>query len=81
MRIAVKLFAAARQQVGRDTVDVELNSSATLADLRQALVVQCPILEKWGPHLLIALDHQYAADDAEINTTSEVACFPPVSGG
>jgi len=81
MRIPVKLFAAARQELARDTVLVDLPDRATVGDLRQALVAQYPHLAVWKDHLLFAIECEYAADEARIAPNAEVACFPPVSGG
>ena len=56
MRVAVKLFAAARQLAGRDEAIVELPSKATVADLRTALAQEHPSLAALLRHALFALD-------------------------
>ena len=81
MRVRVKLFAAARQQVGQDVVQVELPESATIADLREQLAGQFPALQSGASHLLFAVNHQYATDDVSLAADAEIAGFPPVSGG
>ena len=81
MIVQVKLFAAARQAVGNDSVDVALDDQATVAELRLQLVQQFPDLATWEPHLLFAVDHQFATDQQPLADAVEVACFPPVSGG
>jgi molybdopterin converting factor subunit 1 len=81
MRVCVRLFAAARQQAGQAVVQVELPESATVADLRGALAASCPALADVLPHLLFAVNHQYATDDVPLASDAEIAGFPPVSGG
>ncbi len=81
MRVRVRLFAAARQSVGRDSVDVALPEGATIAELRRQLGSRFPQLSGWLAHVTFALDAQYADDQATIPPEADVACIPPVSGG
>lgn len=81
MKVCVRLFAAARQQVGQDRVSVELPEAATVADLRRGLAEQYPALQDRAARLLFAVDRQYATDDASLAADAEIAGFPPVSGG
>jgi molybdopterin converting factor small subunit len=81
MRVAVQLYAAARQAAGDETVRIGLPEGATVADLRRGLLRHCPTLRAWERHLLFAVNHQFAADDQQVQETDEIACFPPVSGG
>lgn len=81
MKVRVKLFAVARQHIGRDTIEVELPESATIRQLRSALIEQHPPLADVIPHARFALSSEYAADSATISPDSEIALIPPVSGG
>lgn len=81
MRIAVRLYAAARQAAGDETLQIELGDGPTVADLRRGLMRQCPALRAWERHLLFAVNQRFAADDQLVQETDEIACFPPVSGG
>ncbi len=81
MILRIKLFAIARQRLGRDEVDVTLPDSATIADLRRALVEQFPALADVLPHIRIAVNSSYANDATVIPAGAEVALIPPVSGG
>ena len=81
MRVCVRLFAAARQQVGQEIVHVELPARATVADLRAQLAERYPVLQSGTTQLLFAVDRQYATDDTPLVANAEVAGFPPVSGG
>lgn len=81
MRIEVKLFAAASQFADLAVAVVDLQGSATIADLRRELILQHPQLAPLRSHLLFAIDQDYATEDAVINPTQEIAAIPPVSGG
>ena len=81
MKVRVKLFAIARQRVGRDSVEIEMPDAATVRQLRGALVEQFPPLAEVIPHVRIAVNSEYAGDAVAIPAASEVAIIPPVSGG
>jgi molybdopterin converting factor subunit 1 len=81
MKVCVKLFAVARQRAGCNSVEVELPASATIRQLRGALVEQFPPLADVVHHARFAVNSDYAADSAPIPSTAEVATIPPVSGG
>ena len=81
MHVNVKLFAAARQYCGCDDVTVELDEDATVRDLRASLAADYPALDAIIPASMIAINHDYAADDRKIDTNAELALIPPVSGG
>lgn len=80
MRVTVKMFAAARDAVGQ-SVAVELRDRATIADLRDKLIIDYPQLADLVRRAMFAVDASYASDDSVISSESEVACIPPVSGG
>ena len=81
MKLQVKLFARARDLVKSAVIEVELPDSANVADLRRALTNQYPELAPLVSRLLVAVGTNYANDATELNAISDVACFPPVSGG
>ena len=81
MKATVRFFAKARDLVGDDQVDVELQDAATVADLRAALALLCPGLSALMPRLYVAVNSDYARDERVLATGDEIACFPPVSGG
>jgi len=81
MKVTVKLFARARDLAGTPHVELDLVDGSRVVDLKLRLAVECPALAPLVPHLLTAIGTEYAADDALLSTNSEIACFPPVSGG
>ena len=81
MKIAVRLFAAARELAGCAEVQVELPQGATVAHLRQELSQQHPAVAELAARSLLAVNAEYAADDAQLAHGDDVALIPPVSGG
>jgi len=81
MKIKVKLFAAARQAVNQELLEIKLADGATITDLKNELVKQFPQFESMREHLLIAVDAEYAKEDQVLVSGQEIALIPPVSGG
>lgn len=81
MKVSLLLFAAAREVVGKETVELELPDAANVAAARSALLESYPALAARAKNLLWAVNSEYASDDRVLNATDVVACFPPVSGG
>jgi molybdopterin converting factor subunit 1 len=79
--LQVKLFAKAREVAGNSIAEIPWSDGQTVLQLKQVLAEIHPGLKPWISRLLIAVNNDYAADDAAIKTSDEVACFPPVSGG
>ena len=81
MKVDVKLFARARDLAGAETVSVDVPDSATVSDLRAALALTFPEMESLVPYLLVAVGNEYADNETTLDASTEIACFPPVSGG
>ena len=81
MNVNVKLYAAAREAVGQDTITVQLGDAPTIGELRSAVMKQYPKLRDVVSHSMFAIDTDYSSDDREIPVGATVVCIPPVSGG
>jgi molybdopterin converting factor small subunit len=81
MQLNVKLFARARDLAGSGIIAVDLPDPANVADLRHALSTQYPVLRPLISSLLVAVGTEYASNETELTAGTDVACFPPVSGG
>jgi len=81
MQLSVRLFARARDLVGKPEVMVELPAGATVADLRRRLSVDYPALKSLLENSALAVNDEFADDSSLLPPGSEVALLPPVSGG
>lgn len=81
MKTIIKLFAKARDLAGASQLELDLPDSATVADLRVALGEHCPALRPLMSSLLVAIGTDYAGPTAKIGGRTDLAVFPPVSGG
>src|SRR5215212_9534661 len=74
MVVSVRLFAGLRERAGRDRVEVELPDGAVVSDLLAAMEV--------APRsCVVAINREYADEQAVVRAGDEVALVPPVSGG
>jgi molybdopterin converting factor small subunit len=66
---------------GQEVVEVCVAPPATIAELRHEIATQYPGLSGLLPHVMFAVDAEYAGDEAAITAENEIALIPPVSGG
>lgn len=81
IKVRVLFFGAARDAVGQEQIEVELESPINADGARAKLLSDYPSLQRFGNSLLFAVNQQYAQSDREISEGDELAVFPPVSGG
>jgi len=81
VKVCVRLFAVARQAVGRGSVELDLPDGATIAHLRRRLGTQIPQLSGLVAQMMFAIDTRYADDATIVPPNADIACIPPVSGG
>ena len=81
MLVRVRLFAIARERVGRPEIEVELGDRSTVADLKAGLALLVPSLVSLLPTIRIAVNAEYADDATQIPPGADLAAIPPVSGG
>ena len=80
-QIKILLFASLRDYVGAKTIELELTTVTTIADLKELLVKTYPKLSPARNSMMAAINREYAADGQLIPLNAEIAFFPPVSGG
>jgi molybdopterin synthase sulfur carrier subunit len=84
MAITVRFFAALREQVGRDTVEVRTPASGDiaglLANIREQLGEQV-VSKLTLPSVRIALNREFVSSDCAVRDGDEVAFMPPITGG
>jgi MoaE-MoaD fusion protein len=82
MIIQVRLFAMLRERAGAGTLELELDSGATVADAIRALSEREPLgamLERMPVRM--AVNRDYASAETVLSAQDELALIPPVSGG
>ncbi len=84
MTVKVRFFAALREQVGRDVVEVSTPASGDIAGLL------ANIREQLGERVVaalnardvrVALNREFVGNDCAIHDGDEVAFMPPITGG
>lgn len=80
MEITILAFGIAKEIFGGSTLNVELESPATTAELKAQLETAYPRLRQLASYM-VAVNSEYAEDGQAITARDEVAIIPPVSGG
>jgi len=81
MKIKILFFATLRDYVGAKTIELEIPAGTTVLGLKESLVRSFPRMIPSQNFILTAINGEYAADQQVIPQGSEIALFPPVSGG
>jgi molybdopterin synthase catalytic subunit len=81
LTVRVMFFGGARDVVGTGSLEITLNSPATLTNATAILFEKFPALKRFGRSLLFAVNQEYATEDTVLRANDELAVFPPVSGG
>lgn len=81
MEIKVKFFAAPREALGKNELEVTLPEGAAVTDLIEHLKAEYPILRAYTRFLSVAVNKAYVGWGTELHDGDEVACLPPVGGG
>lgn len=81
MMVRLMLFAAAKELVGTDRMEMTLDDAATVGDLKQMLVEQFPSLMTLVEKSTFSVDQEYVQDSKLLYHDAEVGLIPPVSGG
>ena len=80
-QVRILLFATLRDRAGTRSLEMQIPVPTNVEDFKRLLGERFPDLYGLMGHMLIAVNHEYALDDAVIPLGAEVALFPPVSGG
>jgi MoaE-MoaD fusion protein len=76
VKVNVRLFAVLRERAGSDSLEIDLDDGATVADAVRALA---PVAGEMP--FRVAVNREYADDSTPIAEGDELAAIPPVSGG
>lgn len=80
LTVTVRLFGRYRDLAAASTLDVEVPSRPTVADLVAALhamELDVPLPDR----PVVAVNHQPAPDGQALGADDEIALIPPVAGG
>jgi len=81
IHISVLFFANLKDRAGIHRQALDLPADATVADLKQKLSEQFPAIKPLLGNTLVAVNQNFSFNEDKIPDGSEVALFPPVSGG
>jgi len=81
MKVRVRLFAALREAMGRNEMEIELGEGATAEDAWSGLAARAPSLAPKRTSLTASVNRRYAPFDTPLRDGDEVVFIPPVSGG
>jgi molybdopterin synthase catalytic subunit len=76
MKVLIRLFAGLRERAGTDKVELELPEQARVRDALEQLKGITSDLP-----VVMAINQEYADEDAVLSAGDELALIPPVSGG
>ncbi len=79
MQVTVRCFAAAREALGEEVLQLDVADGATVADLKAALLARAPALQRVA--MVCAVNREYATAERRLAAGDEVAFIPPISGG
>ena len=77
MSISIKFFARLREQVGKNSCELDVDD---IANVRDAWAVATDGAEM-PSNTLMAVNMEYVDADTQVSDGDEVAFFPPVTGG
>ena len=80
MKYKLRAYGITRDILGDRYYELELKNRASVADLRRVLYQAHPRLQDLKS-LMIAVNDEYAEEDAELKINDDIALIPPVSGG
>ncbi|HYM14095.1 MAG TPA: MoaD/ThiS family protein [Dehalococcoidia bacterium] len=80
-RVSIRLYAGLQAMIGSRDIEMQLPARATVAQLRDRLAEQYPIVQAFMPMLVCAVDEEYVPPEHVLRDGDHVALIPPVSGG
>ena len=81
MKVRVRVFAALREILGNEEVEVDLPDGTTVEGLWEQLAGDDDRLEPFTRSIQFAINHDFVDKTTVLSADDEVAFLPPVSGG
>lgn len=81
--INIVFFAALREQLGCESIDLPSKNINNISQVKQALIAHQPSWANFIEYnaLLSAINHEMVTNDHPVKSGDEIAFFPPVTGG
>ena len=79
--IKLLFFATIRDRAGAKSAELDIPENMTVHGLKEMLAGEYPDLKDSLRSVLVAINREYAFDEAVVPPNAEIALFPPVSGG
>ena len=80
MKCTIKAFGISKEIVGGKLLELDLPEGYTVGELKKELFAKYPKFSDLKS-LYIALNNEYAQEEAVLKDSDEIALIPPVSGG
>ena len=80
MKCRIKAFGISREIIGDRILEIELPNGLPVGDFKNELFLRYPKLRDLRS-LYVAVNNEYANDEAALHEHDEIALIPPVSGG
>ncbi len=80
-KITLLFFATIRDRAGMRSTEIEVPDGTTIGGLKDRIAQDYPALKVPLESAVIAVNREFAHEDAVVPDNAEVAFFPPVSGG
>ena len=84
MTIRVRFFAALREQLGMDSLEIPASGGLDLKGLLELIrrqVGEGAIEILSAPNVRIALNQEFVTDQCVVSDGDEIAFMPPITGG
>jgi len=81
IQVKVKFFAAPREALDQNELQVEIPKATTVEELLDLLKERYPVLRSYVRFLSVAVNRAYVGMGTELHDGDVVACLPPVGGG
>lgn len=81
IHIRILFFATLRERAGIKSTEMDISKETTVLELKNILIEKYPGLKGTMDSVVIAINREFAFDEAFVPADAEVALFPPVSGG
>jgi molybdopterin converting factor subunit 1 len=81
MKVSVMYFAGMREHTGKNQEDFDLPNPCGSNDVLQQVQAHYPHLADLCKRSRVAIGHDFVREPVAIDSDSEIAVIPPVSGG